>query len=201
MNAAVFGRVTGALTLAGLAVAPVSSHAQAAPIFPIAESANPNVETTNNAVPAGALSGTLVLLESGNAKNPIDQQNFADWSDVVYFNGNANATLYSDPDSAANGQYFKGLLAAGNFTVPVAFINESLIGFTPYDPHGFDPAGTAYDPQGNPVKLGPGEFGGTTYRIYSDPANDPIPEASTTVSLGLLLALGGMFLAVRRKAA
>ena len=203
MNAKTLGSVTGALTLAGLAFAPIASHAQAAQIVPIVEGIDPTVETTTNAVPGGALPGTLVLLDSGSAKNPLDQQDRNNWGDVVFFNGNAGAILYSDPDNSVTGQYFKDLQATGAFSAPIAFINESLIAFTPYDPHGFDPAGIAYDPNGNPVTVGPGEFGKTTYEIFSDPATDPVPEASTTVSLGLLLmlGLGSVVLAARKKTA
>jgi hypothetical protein len=202
-NAITRGRITGALTLMGLAFAPIATYAQAAQVFPVEESADPTVETTTNPVPAGALTGTLVLLDSGSAKSPLDQQNYNNWGDVVFFNGNAAALLYSDPDNGPTGQYFKDLQATGAFQAPTAFINESLTGPTPYDPHAFDPTAAAYDPNGGVVTVGPGELGKTTYKIYSDPANDPVPEASTTVSFGvlMLLGLGGVVLAARKKTA
>jgi len=40
---------------------------------------------------------------------------------------------------------------------------------------------------------------GTTFNLVGGSASAPVPEASTTVSLGALLALGGLALVMRRK--
>ena len=73
----------------------------------------------------------------------------------MYLNGQKNAVLYSDPDDTTAALGFRSLQAAGTFPVPNVFINESaLVGFTLYDPHGFDPAATAYDHKGNKVTMG-----------------------------------------------
>jgi hypothetical protein len=114
--------------------------------------------------------GYIVLIEPGLALNSTNENNTANWSDILVFNtiGTDSAQVFSEGYSN-----YSGIISAAQSSGLVAFISEASSGPTTY-------------------------VGGTnlnhTYNVYSDVAT---PEPSTFGFLGL--AAFGLVIAARKR--
>lgn len=115
-----------------------------------------------------------------------------DLSDVLRFIGNNTVLFYSDVSANDPADSLADIgLPAPNTQLPSVTIHEE----------GFEGAnGASYSPGPGQPGFSVNPNGSASYQIISD--SPPVPEASTTLSLGLLLALGlGGLVVARRKAA
>jgi hypothetical protein len=160
------------VTIAALSAAPCFAQAHAAAtVVPL--TANAATKSTNDIpVPPEALPGTVVLMATGDIRDPSDQRDRHNWSDVVQFDGHGKAVMVSSSDEADPADTFAHASLKGN----VRFLRASPTTDS-----------TQYDPcrAGKSPGCVPG--GGIIYDIHSSaPDVAPEPTSPTTLCLGIL---------------
>lgn len=200
------------LAVAGLLLAcgiPASAQ-QAPPVVTLDENGNGTIQapdgsqaavksglTSDPFVPSGQANVLTYFLPFNTSPGDVrliepSATGVQDVSDVLRFTGNNTVLFYSDVSANDPADSLADIgLPASNTQLQLATIRE-------VGPEGDN--GAAYSPgPGLPGFSGNPDGSFMSYRIISD---SPVPEASTTLSLGLLLALGlGGLVVARRKAA
>ena len=132
-------------------------------------------------LPAPVTAGYVVLLESGDPNNTSDQNNVANWSDVLQFlNADGNAV-----GSAITVQLLSDGFAFPTLATVLDHANAFIL-----ETHGNGPGNsdlTVWDPPPN------------TYNIYSDAGVNDVPEPATLSLLGVGLIGIGAFAKKLRK--